>query len=328
MDKGANLETGKTIQKKLLKGENHLYTISLQKGEYAECVVMQKGVDLAIDVNDPSGKKIKTFDSPNGKDGPEPVSIEALQTGKYQLHVYPLLDQTGMSDSLKAKWAEEDQGDYAITDITKLSASEYKQKLAKAKEDKNLFKQWIINNAHEIKTVDAGNGFEDLQPFKSILKDVQVVGLGEASHGTSEFFRMKHRALEFLVKEMGFTSFYIEASMTRCRYINDYVLYGKGNLDTATAIQGFVTWRVEEVKNMIEWMRQYNASVPDEKKVKFFGCDLQINDQGWKELKDFYRKVNPQKLVDLDSLENSADNAVQPCQIMAPSADEQRALSF
>ena len=325
---GSTLISGKIIDKKMLKGENHLYTISLKKGEYAECVVMQKGVDLAIDVIDPSGGKMRTLDSPNGTEGPEPISIEAVQTGKYELHIYPLVEgQTGMADSIKTKWSEENQGDYVITDFIKLSPSEYKQKLAKIQEDKNVFQQWINNNVNELKTVDAGNGFEDLEPFKSLLKDVRVVALGEASHGTSEFFRMKHRLLEFLVKEMGFTSFYIEASMTRCRYVNDYVLNGIGDPDTATAIQGFPCWRVEEVKNMIGWMRQYNASVPDEKKVKFFGCDLQINDQGWKELKDFYRKVNIQKLVELDSLEIHILKAVKLAVESWPRlTDEQRAF--
>ncbi len=303
------LEPGKTTEKKLLKGQNHLYTIYLNKGEYAACTFVQKGVDLAIDVSNPSGKKIKTFDSPNGKEGPEPVSIEALQTGNYQLRIYPAIDQDGMSDSAKAAWADENQGDYTITEVTKLTVSEYRQKLVVAQKDKDQFTRWIASNAHAIKTVDAENGFEDLAPFRQILKDVQVVGLGEASHGTSEFFRMKHRMLEFLVKENGFVSFYIEASMTRCRYINDYVLYGKGNLDTATAIQGFVTWRVEEVKNMIEWMRHYNATVADERKVKFFGYDLQVNDYGWKELKDFYNMVSPEKLPHLDSLRIQLDSA-------------------
>ncbi len=305
------LIAGQTVEKKLLKGEDHLYTFFLKKGEYATLVVMQKGVDLAVDIKDPSGKKLNTVDSPNGKQGPEPVSIEALQTGNYQLSIYPMLEQTGMSDAEKTKWAEEDQGDYAITDIKKLTIKEYEQKLAKIAADKNVFAQWVANNANEIKSVDAGSGFEDLQVFKSVLKDVRVVGFGEASHGTSEFFRMKHRMLEFLVKEMGFTSFYIEASMSRCRYINNYVLTGKGNLDTATAIQGFVTWRVEEVKNMIGWMRQYNASVPDEKKVKFYGYDLQVNDAGWKELKAFYSTVNPSKLPHLDSLQSKLDTAAK-----------------
>jgi erythromycin esterase len=306
---GTELIPGKPITVKILKGENHLYTITLRKGEYAECVVMQKGVDLAIDVNDPAGKKLKTIDSPNGIDGPEPISIEALQNGKYQLHIYPMNDQGQMPDSLKAKWADENQGDYAITDFTKLTAKAYSQKLAKMKADKGLFQEWVSNNAQEINTVDAGNGFEDLAPLKSVLKDVRVVGLGEATHGTSEFFRMKHRMLEFLVKDMGFSAFCIEASMSRCRYINDYVLYGKGSIDTATAVQGFWTWRTEEVKNMIEWLRQYNLSVTNEKKVIFFGFDMQMEDYAWKGLKFFYGKVNTKKSPELDTLKMLADSA-------------------
>ena len=45
-------------------------------------------------------------------------------------------------------------------------------------------KEWISQNAIPLKTVEAGHGFQDLQPLKKILKHVQVVGLGEASHGT------------------------------------------------------------------------------------------------------------------------------------------------
>lgn len=215
---------GKTIEKTMLKGENHLYTISLKKGEYVECVVMQKGVDLLIDVIDPSGGKMKTFDTPNGADGPESISIEVEQTGKYELKIYPISFDYVESDSIRLVWEEKNQGDYAITGFVKLSIKENRKRLIIIQEDKDVFQQWINNNAHELKTVDAGNGFEDLEPFKTILKDVRVVGLGEATHGTSEFFRMKHRMLEFLVKEMNFTSFYIEASMSRCRYINDYGL--------------------------------------------------------------------------------------------------------
>lgn len=180
---------------------------------------------------------------------------------------------------------------------------------AQDKSNKEQFTAWITQNAHRIKTVDAGNDFDDLQPFKSVLKDVRVVGLGEATHGTSEFFRMKHRMLEFLVKEMGFTSFYIEASMSRCYYINDYILFGKGNLDSATFVQGFVPWRVEEVRDMIQWMRNYNVAAPEKKKIRFYGFDLQINDRAWDELKDFYKTLNEKKIVVLDSLQQKMDSA-------------------
>ena len=292
-----------------MTNETHNYTFSLKKGEAAEFTVMQKGLDLAIDVLDPAGKKMKTFDSPNGDFGPELVSFDALKTGNYSKNIYSYTEYNPLADSADANFNKIKQGDYTIQDIRKLTTDQNKERKAAALKDKQQFANWINTNAQPIKSVDAGSETDDLQLFKAILKDVLVVGLGEATHGSSEFFRMKHRMLEFLVKEMGFTSFYIEASMSRCRYINEYVLYGNGNPDTATAIQGFWTWRTDEVRDMIGWMRQYNSTVPAEKKVKFFGYDLQINDRGWKDLKLFYRKVNPARIAYLDSLQTQFDSA-------------------
>src|SRR5262245_38032425 len=48
---------------------------------------------------------------------------------------------------------------------------------------------WLKKNAIPIKSVEAGNGFADLQPLKRILADTSVVGLGEATHGAREFFQ-------------------------------------------------------------------------------------------------------------------------------------------
>lgn len=303
------LEPGKKIEKELLKGETHHYPFHLKKGEHLESVIRGQGPVLGIDLVNSSGKKMLTFHTPFGGFKDTLISFEATRTGNYQLDIYPFLNFPDVPDSLKPQIAEVNQGKYTINEIRIFSSAEYRQKLAQEKADELEFIKWITANAHEIKSVDANSGFADLQPLKNILNEVQVVGLGEATHGTSEFFRMKHRMLEFLVKEMGYTSFYIEASMSRCRYINDYVLYGKGDLDTATAIHGFYVWRVEEVRNMIEWMKEYNTSAPESRKIKFYGYDMQINDFGFRELKEFYSIVNAEKLPILDSLQVQFDSA-------------------
>ncbi len=302
---------GKEIHSKLMAGKHDKYAIKLKKGEYATCVVMQEGVDVAIDIYSPIFKLIKSFDSPNGQNGPEPVSFVADTTGVYLMDIYPTKVPEGMPEADRKAMDSINQGNYSIQSYKILSVSAYAAQLASEKVELEKLKKCLYDKAHPIKTVEAGNGFDDLQAFKNILKDATVVGLGEATHGTSEFFKMKHRMLEFLVKEMGFCSFYIEASMSRCRYINDYVLYGKGNLDTATAMQGFVTWRVDEVRDMIEWLRLYNKDQEVGKRVKFLGYDLQINDVAWRGLHDFYRKVKPDNLILLDTLESQLLHAAQ-----------------
>lgn len=134
---------------------------------------------------------------------------------------------------------------------------------------------WLGERAIPLSSVRAGAGFDDLRPLKSILKDVRVVGLGEATHGTREFFQFKHRMLEFLVKEMGFTVFAIEASYPACWNINEYVLTGKGDPAAALASQGFWTWDTHEVADMIAWMRDYNTTATEGRKVRFLGYDIQ-----------------------------------------------------
>ena len=75
-----------------------------------------------------------------------------------------------------------------------------------------------------------------MQPLKKIVGDARVVSLGEATHGSREFFQFKHRMLEFLATEKGFTIFSIEANMPEAYRLNDYVLNGKG--DPAALIKG------------------------------------------------------------------------------------------
>lgn len=247
----AELTTDKTIEKKLLKDQQHQYTVNLKWGGFLSFTAMQKGVDLAIDVLTPTGNKLKTFDSPNGARGPEAVGFDAVAAGTYKIIVYPLIEP-GIPDSLLAKYKEENQGEYSIQDIKILTQQQRQKMLALDKKEQQQFIDWISSNAHPLKSVSAGSGFEDLQWLKPVLQNVNYVGLGEATHGTREFFQMKHRMLEFLVKEMGFTIFAIEASYSGCRRINDYVLYGKGDAHTALASQGFWTWDTEEIIDMIE----------------------------------------------------------------------------
>lgn len=161
---------------------------------------------------------------------------------------------------------------------------------------------WITETAAPLKTVEAEQGTDDLQFLKPILKEVKIVGLGEATHGTREFFQMKHRMLEFLVKEMGFTVFVLEASYPACKNINNYVLHGQGTKEEALASQGFWTWDTEEILDMIEWIRQYNQGVPADKKVKFAGIDIQVLKESEEKVRVFLAEQDTIRLQAFDSL--------------------------
>ena len=132
---------------------------------------------------------------------------------------------------------------------------------------------WVRTHAIPLTTVEANNGFNDLQPLKSLIGDARIVSLGEATHGSREIFQLKHRMIEFLASEMGFTIFAIEANMPEAYRVNDYVLNGNG--DPAQLLRGmyFWTWDTEEVLTMIKWMRAFNQS--GKGRIEFTGFDMQ-----------------------------------------------------
>ena len=83
---------------------------------------------------------------------------------------------------------------------------------------------WMRDHALPLVTAEAEQGFADLEPLRELIGDARIVAVGEATHGSREFFQLKHRLLEFLVSEMGFTVFGIEASWPESLAVDDYVV--------------------------------------------------------------------------------------------------------
>ncbi len=134
---------------------------------------------------------------------------------------------------------------------------------------------WAKAHAHPLVTVEADAPFDDLAPLAAMIGDARLVGLGESTHGTREIFRMKHRLFAYLVETMGFTTFGIEASFPECVAINRYVEFGEGDPAAALHGQQFWTWDTEEVLDLIEWMRAYNADPERDRTLRFYGFDMQ-----------------------------------------------------
>ena len=172
----------------------------------------------------------------------------------------------------------------------------YPQATSEHPDEVKAVTKWLKDNAIPLKSVEPGQGFDDLKPLKKILQDVRLVGLGEATHGSREFFRFKHRMVEFLIKEMGFNVLAFEASYPACLNINDYVLAGKGERNKVLASQGFWTWDTKEVADLLDWLYEYNKNQPEGKKVKFIGFDMQNYNHAYEKLEPFLKKAAPEYL--------------------------------
>ncbi len=148
---------------------------------------------------------------------------------------------------------------------------------------------WLKTNAVHLNTIEAGSGFDDMQPLKAIIGDARIVSLGEASHCNGSFSRAKHRMVEFLVTEMDFTVFAIEATFPGALELNDYILTGEGDPERALGALVYAAWNTEEILAMVEWMRQYNST--HEKKIKFYGFDVRVAGGSAKAVYNYLRKT-------------------------------------
>jgi erythromycin esterase len=159
---------------------------------------------------------------------------------------------------------------------------------------------WVRERAIPLASTEAGTGLADLEPLRELIGEARIVALGEQTHGSREFFTVKHRLLEFLASEMGFTIFAIEANMPEAYRLNDYVLTGEGDPTALLAGMGFWTWNTQEVLDMILWMRDFNAS--GRGPLQFTGFDMQLPDLAAQTVETFVREHDPAYLPELEPL--------------------------
>ena len=122
-------------------------------------------------------------------------------------------------------------------------------------------------------TVDPTRDFGDLMPLKAILADRRIVAMGEATHGTREFFQMKQRMFEFLVEELGFTLFGMECSTQISADVNAFLQGGAGDAADIANHLTYWPWATEEVRDLLLWMRDYNARPGLARQLRFYGLD-------------------------------------------------------
>lgn len=146
-------------------------------------------------------------------------------------------------------------------------------------------------HARPFNTALAGNGFDDLSGLDQLVGDARIVALGEASHGTAEFFQMKHRLLEYLVEKKGFTVFAIEANWPEAEAADRYIKNGEGDAAAALVAMYFWTWQTAEVRAMLDWMRAYNSARGDRPILSFTGFDMQTPTVAEKRVLDFLGRL-------------------------------------
>ncbi|MFD3517620.1 erythromycin esterase family protein [Streptomyces sp. NPDC058657] len=128
--------------------------------------------------------------------------------------------------------------------------------------------------AHSLRSTDPGGRTTDLRALGAMIGDAEIVGLGEATHGSHEFFTMKERVFRYLVEEKRFTTFALEMSWTAGLRIDEYLQGGPGSArQVAKEALAGSPWEREEFVSLLAWMRGHNDRHPG-RRVHFMGNDV------------------------------------------------------
>lgn len=162
---------------------------------------------------------------------------------------------------------------YGRLDASARSADLAISALAAPMPDEKALAEWLAKDALPIASDDPEASLEDLAPLASWIGDASIVGLGEATHGTAEFFRLKHRLIKLLVSKLDFSVVAFECGAVEARLVDAYVKTGVGDPVALVRKLGTDPFKTEEVVAFVRWMRAHNADRRNVKKLSFVGFD-------------------------------------------------------
>jgi erythromycin esterase-like protein len=133
-----------------------------------------------------------------------------------------------------------------------------------------------------------------------LIGDARFVLIGEASHGTHEFYQQRAEITKRLIQEKGFTAVAVEADWPDAYRVNRYVRGIGDDTTSADALAGFDRfpawmWRNTEVVNFIDWLREYNNGLPQNAtKAGFYGLDLYSLHTSVEAVLSYLDKIDPE----------------------------------
>jgi erythromycin esterase-like protein len=119
----------------------------------------------------------------------------------------------------------------------------------------------------------------DLAPVLELAREARFVLIGEASHGTHEFYRMRAELTRTLIAEHGFGGVAVEADWPDAYRVNRFVRGESDDRDATASLAGFERfpqwmWRNTDVVDFVAWLREYNSRLDARHRVGFYGLDL------------------------------------------------------
>lgn len=140
----------------------------------------------------------------------------------------------------------------------------------------------------------------DLDPLIDRIGDARFVLLGEASHGTSEFYTWRTEISKRLITERGFTFIAVEGDWPDCYRVNRFIRGLPDSAESCTdvlhAFERWPTWMWanREVVALCDWLHAYNRRRPAERQVGFYGLDVYSLWDSMRAVVEYLERIDPQ----------------------------------
>jgi erythromycin esterase len=141
----------------------------------------------------------------------------------------------------------------------------------------------------------------DLDPLINRIGNARIVMLGEASHGTHEYYTWRAKITKRLIEEKGFNFIAVEGDWPDCYSVNRYIKQYEENKSAYDVLHGFNRWPTWmwanwEIVALAEWLYKHNKQLPKEKKIGFYGLDVYSLWDSMQSIKEYLAKADPAAL--------------------------------
>ena len=140
---------------------------------------------------------------------------------------------------------------------------------------------------------------DGLRPLVDAIGDARLVLIGEASHGTDEFYRTRAELTKTLISERGFNLVAVEADWPDAYRVNRWVRGASNDPGAKAALDDFTRfprwmWRNTVVVDFVQWLRDFNLAQPVEARTGFYGIDLYSLHRSIEAVLAYLGKIDPE----------------------------------
>jgi len=143
--------------------------------------------------------------------------------------------------------------------------------------------------------------FDSAADFDELIEQAgerKLVLMGEASHGTSEFYTWRAELSKRLIEENGFNFIAVEGDWPAMSRINEFVKHKPTGPESVEEAMNYIDrwplwmWRNQEVRELLEWLHEYNTNRPQNERIGFYGVDLYAKQDAMRQVINYFETID------------------------------------